>query len=197
MLLRLVGALEGIWVEGYTRDEVDTKSPVDGYEFRGYLVRQAANGHYVAIRYAGGSFWLLDSPCPRPQLLTQAALGEALGGGSRCNNRGVRHFRVFQTLGQRAVAPQAAAPASPPEAPEPRKTCPEAQGRRAATPGKAEKARGIESPKVYESLDAFRAEVAAALMGDRLSVFWEVTNATVRGKPPTPPCAPAQRLIFR
>ena len=95
-------------VEGYTKDALDTSSPVEGYDFAGALVYDGPRRHYYAVRYEEGVFWVLDSVKPRPARLTRSQV-EGLLGVKPCDAvPGVCHFRVFRRQGW---APGAAEPA--------------------------------------------------------------------------------------
>ena len=165
-------------VEGYTKDALDTSSPVEGYDFAGALVYDGPRRHYYAVRYEEGVFWVLDSVKPRPARLTRSQV-EGLLGVKPCKAvPGVRHFRVFRRQGW---APGAAEPADLGEAPG-------LPGGPRGGPEKAEAApsAGVQKPcavrrKSYPDVAAFRLAVAAADLADRLCLFNDVVGAHVCG----------------
>ena len=105
VVLRALEHTDGLWVEGYTRDTLKVDAP-PGSRFLGWLLYDREGGHYKAVQYSGGSFFLLDSLNRQPKKLTAGEAEDELGAGAGKQRDGRRHFRVFCLEGATLDPPQ-------------------------------------------------------------------------------------------
>ena len=174
VVLRVLEHTDGLWVEGYTRDTLKVDAP-PGSRFLGWLLYDREGGHYKAVQYSGGSFFLLDSLNRQPKKLTAGETEDELGVGAGKQRDGRRHFRVFCLEGATLDPPQ-----SPPvqsssrKRPSSRKTdAPPTENPKIRTPCPA-------TPAVYQSLEAFREAMRADVaMRSRLFVHNAIACASV------------------